>query len=327
MVWIFGGAFYYGSIAIDIYNGAVFAARGDVMIISINYRVCSFGYLFLDRKDAPGNAGIADQLLALRWIKQNVKSFGGDPESITLFGESAGAATITFLMLSPNVENGLFHRAILQSGTATSPWALTSHEIAIYRSLRLAENVGCVKPVLKFELNKRKELIEVQDMRRYQGFDYKADANLVKCLQSINALELLSKEANNTKVIEFPYVSVVDGFILSEHPSNLLKQSNIKQIPILLGSVTNEANFFLVYQLTELLKLNETINISKQKLENIIRMHFDEDDLILDAIVQKYTNWKDPEDTVSNLEIVDHVFGDIKFSCPMNEMARRYLFY
>lgn len=323
LVWIYGGAFYSGSIALDLYDGAILAAQGDLVVVSINYRVASFGFLFLDRPDAPGNVGVLDQLLAVRWIKKNIRSFGGDPDSITLFGESAGAATISYLILSPIVEKGLFHRAILQSGAATSPWALMTHETGIYRSLRLAENLGCLKPRLKYELNKKKELVEVHDLRRYGDFDFRNDPNIVKCLQDVDALELISNEPNDTSVIEFPFVPIVDGYILPEDPSILLQKADLQPFPVLLGSVTNEANYFLVYQITELLKLNETINVSQKKLENVIRKHFDEDPLIKDAIVQKYTNWKNPEDIETNLETIDHVFGDVKFSCPMNAFARR----
>lgn len=323
LVWVYGGAYYSGSISLDLYDGAILAAKGEVILISVNYRVASFGFLFLDREDAPGNMGLIDQILAARWIKNNVRSFGGDPDSITFFGESAGAATISFMITSPQVEEGLFHRAILQSGAVTSPWTLARHEVAIYRSLRLAENLGCIKASLKYELNEQKQLVEVQDMRRYKDYDYKSDPNLVKCMQTVDALQLINSEPNNTRVIEFPFVPVVDGHYIPEEPFAMLSRHNFKHIPVLLGGNTNEAVYFLVYQLTELLKLNETMNVSRAKLEEVIRKHFEEDDLVLDAIVFKYLNWQDPEDTEKNLQIVDNVFGDQKFFCPMNDFARR----
>lgn len=323
LVWIYGGAYYSGSISLDLYDGAILAAKGDVVLISINYRVASFGFLYLDREDAPGNVGFIDQILAVRWIKKNVRAFGGDPDSITLFGESAGAATISFMITSPQVEEGLFHRAILQSGAVTSPWTLASHDVAIYRSLRLAENLGCIKASLKYELNEQKQLVEVQDMRRYKDYDYRTDPKLVKCMQAVDALQLINSEPNNTRVIEFPFVPVVDGRLIPEDPFTMLQKHNFKHIPVLLGGNTNEAVYFLVYQLTELLKLNETMHVSRKKLEEVIRKHFEEDDLVLDAIVFKYLNWQDPEDVEKNLQIVDNVFGDPKFFCPMNEFARR----
>lgn len=326
MVWVYGGAFYSGSIAIDIYDALIFAARGDVVIVSINYRVASLGFFFLDRKDTPGNVALLDQILALEWIKKNIKSFGGDPDSITLFGESAGAASIAFLIISPNTPKNLFHRAILQSGAATSPWSISKHEVTIYRSLRIAENVGCIKQTVnlfKTELDKQNRHVEVQDLRRYKNYDYKNDPDLVKCLQRKDPLELLRNEPNNTSAIEFPFVPIVDGDLLPEDPSILLKKRDFKPIPVLVGSVTNEAIYFLVYHLYEYLKINQTNYITHEILEKIIRENIDEDDLILDAIVQKYTNWKNPNDLEKNQEIIDNLFGDVKFTCSMNVLSER----
>src|SRR5438046_376202 len=119
MFWIHGGAFVIGAGSQGIYNGAHLAAR-DCVIVTINYRLGAFGFLNLtDATDGQlpgtGTEGVADQILALRWVKQNIASFGGDPENITIFGESAGAMSVVTLMSLP-VTGGLFHKAISQSG-------------------------------------------------------------------------------------------------------------------------------------------------------------------------------------------------------------------
>ena len=121
MVWIHGGAFLYGSSSAAIYDGGALAERGDVVVVSINYRIGVLGYLYLGRhggKDwgAVPNCGQLDQIAALHWVKDNIAFFGGDSGNVTLFGESAGAASICALFAMPEAK-GLFHRAIAQSGT------------------------------------------------------------------------------------------------------------------------------------------------------------------------------------------------------------------
>ncbi|MBY8882060.1 carboxylesterase/lipase family protein [Actinacidiphila acidipaludis] len=112
MVWLHGGAFLNGSSAVPTYDGAAFA-RDGVVLVSANYRLGTDGYLALD--GAPDNRGVLDQIAALRWVRDNIAAFGGDPGRVTVFGESAGAMSIAYLLAEP-AARGLFHRAILQSG-------------------------------------------------------------------------------------------------------------------------------------------------------------------------------------------------------------------
>ena len=112
MVWLHGGAFLNGSGAVPTYDGAAFA-RDGVVCVSANYRLGADGYLALD--GAPDNRGVLDQIAALQWVRDNIAAFGGDPDRVTVFGESAGAMSIAYLLAQP-AARGLFHRAILQSG-------------------------------------------------------------------------------------------------------------------------------------------------------------------------------------------------------------------
>ncbi|QQO21448.1 carboxylesterase family protein [Bradyrhizobium diazoefficiens] len=117
MVWIHGGGFQFGSSANPATDGGALAAKG-VVVVSFNYRLGIFGFLAhpdLDAEAPSGNYGLQDQLAALRWVKANIAAFGGDPDNVTLFGESAGAMAVGILMTSP-LAHGLFHRAIGQSG-------------------------------------------------------------------------------------------------------------------------------------------------------------------------------------------------------------------
>lgn len=121
MVWIHGGAFRYGASSLSYYDGARFA-RSGVILVSINYRIGGFGFFAHpalrekggEDRDA-ANFGLLDQIAALNWIRENIAAFGGDPDNVTVFGESAGGASILYLMTSDKA-HGLFHKAIVQSG-------------------------------------------------------------------------------------------------------------------------------------------------------------------------------------------------------------------
>ena len=98
-----------GSGAVPLYDGSTLASRGDVVVVTINYRLGAFGFLYIPGVTA--NAGIEDQILALKWVQENIEKFGGDPENITILGESAGGCSVITLMASPAAK-GLFHKAI-----------------------------------------------------------------------------------------------------------------------------------------------------------------------------------------------------------------------
>ncbi|XP_070551031.1 putative inactive carboxylesterase 4 [Ptychodera flava] len=114
MVWIHGGGFSIGSATQDgLYDATALAAIGDVIVVSINYRLGMFGFFATGDEHAPGNYGLHDQVTALKWVKENIAAFGGDPDRVTIFGESAGGCSVDMLLLSP-LSDGLFHRAIMQ---------------------------------------------------------------------------------------------------------------------------------------------------------------------------------------------------------------------
>jgi carboxylesterase type B len=127
MVWIHGGGFNFGTVTLPRVDGTNLARRG-VVVVSFNYRLGALGFLAhpaLSRESehqVSGNYGLLDQITALRWVRANIAAFGGNPESVTLFGSSAGASSQGFLMVSP-LARGLFHRAIAQSlgSTAAGP--------------------------------------------------------------------------------------------------------------------------------------------------------------------------------------------------------------
>ncbi|KAI5639531.1 carboxylesterase family domain-containing protein [Phthorimaea operculella] len=159
MVWIHGGGYHWGSGNDDLY-GPEFLVRQGVILVTFNYRLGVLGFLSLDTVDAPGNAGMKDQVAALRWVKTNIKNFGGDPENITIFGESAGAGSVSLHLLSP-MSKGLFKRAIIQSGSATAYWgqAFEIKEKAITIARKLGLNTEDDQKLYEFFKAQPKEVL------------------------------------------------------------------------------------------------------------------------------------------------------------------------
>ena len=142
IVWIYGGGFWSGTTTLDLYDMRVMAATQNIIMVGIQYRVASLGFLYFPEEDVPGNAGMFDQLEAIKWVKNNIAKFGGNPNNITLMGESAGACSVSLHLLSPLSRN-LFSQAIMQSASATVPWGVITKEESLIRGLRLAELMNC----------------------------------------------------------------------------------------------------------------------------------------------------------------------------------------
>ncbi|XP_056288511.1 bile salt-activated lipase-like [Pseudoliparis swirei] len=146
MVWIYGGAFLAGGgmganfLSNYLYDGQEIADRGNVIVVTLNYRVGTLGFLSTGESDLPGNYGLWDQQAAIAWVHRNIRSFGGDPDNITVFGESAGGASVNFQTITPH-NKGLIKRAISQSGVAICPWAISKNPRRFAEEV--AVKVGC----------------------------------------------------------------------------------------------------------------------------------------------------------------------------------------
>lgn len=145
LVWIHGGGFWAGFGGEERHNGARLAQKGAV-VVTLNYRLGPFGFLSHPAfaaespRRAAGNYGLLDQIAALQWVQRNIRHFGGDPSRVTIFGESAGGMSVGSLIASP-LAKGLFHRAILQSGTGIGP-GVDSRDTAQATALRLGDSLG-----------------------------------------------------------------------------------------------------------------------------------------------------------------------------------------
>ncbi|CAN7997468.1 unnamed protein product, partial [Ixodes hexagonus] len=139
MVWIHGGALLTGSAS----NGAILATYGNVVVVSLNHRLGSFGFLFGGTEDVPGNQGLYDQALALTWVRNNIDHFGGNPKSITLFGQSSGAWCVAFHLLSP-ITHSMVRRAIIQSGGVDRKGLVRKGSDMLDRARTFADFLGCL---------------------------------------------------------------------------------------------------------------------------------------------------------------------------------------
>jgi para-nitrobenzyl esterase len=149
MFYLHGGGFVYGSGASRVYDGIRLCKRGDVVVVTINHRLNVFGYLYLGDAAGPeyadsGNVGTLDTVHALKWVRDNIAEFGGDPDNITIFGQSGGGAKVSILMSSPAAK-GLFHKAIVQSGSSVTPRALVTtpnKTTALANTLKVLDSLG-----------------------------------------------------------------------------------------------------------------------------------------------------------------------------------------
>jgi para-nitrobenzyl esterase len=220
LVWIHGGAYRNGSGAISTYDGGAFARDGAVCV-TLNYRLGIDGFLLLD--DAPDNRGLLDVVAALAWIKENIAAFGGDPEQVTIFGQSAGAMAVTTLLAMPSAQ-GLFTRVIAQSGVGDR---VMSHEDAEKVTTELARRLGV--PANR------------------EGF------GAVRIPRLYSAQFALTQDIPKTPmrwgrigITMMPFAPVLDEASLPSDPLDAARSGVGADVELVLGSNTDEHRFFLV---------------------------------------------------------------------------------
>ncbi len=236
MVWIHGGGFFLGSGSGTSYDGANLARR-QVVVVTINYRLGPFGFLghpALSKESphgASGNYGLLDQIAALQWVQKNVAAFGGDPGSVTIFGESAGAFSVGCLLVSP-LARGLFHRAIAESGAA----------IWIARGLR--------------EPGMREEPVEVVGERVVLALVGGTPASSggeppspIAAARAKSAEELLAAAKPTLRLLGGGEGNVfgpaIDGWVVPDAPWRLFESGRVNVVPLLIGSNADEGTLFV----------------------------------------------------------------------------------
>uniref|UniRef100_A0A8C3W0W0 Carboxylic ester hydrolase n=1 Tax=Catagonus wagneri TaxID=51154 RepID=A0A8C3W0W0_9CETA len=229
MIWIYGGAFLMGSghganfLSNYLYDGEEIATRGSVVVVTFNYRVGPLGFLSTGDSNLPGNYGLRDQHMAIAWVKRNIAAFGGDPNNITVFGESAGGASVSLQMLSP-YNKGLIKRGISQSGVALSPWAIQKNPL--FWAKTVAEKVGC----------------PMDDTAR-----------MARCLKITDPRALTLAYRLPLTRQEYPvmhylgFTPVVDGDFIPDDPANLF--ANAADIDYLAGTNDMDGHLFATVDL------------------------------------------------------------------------------
>ena len=216
LIWLHGGAFVLGAGSTFLYDASSLVRKGDVVVVSINYRLGALGFLDLtqlsDRPDSPSNLGLRDQIAALEWVRDNIEHFGGDGANVTVFGESAGAMSIGALLAAAPT---LFRRAILESGACTN---VSTPSEAAYVARRFLDTVGL-------------------------------DANDLDGLRSLKVETILDAQrsvllGSSARVGRLPWQPSVDGDLLPQQPSTLLETSGPEHREVLIGTNRDEWKLF-----------------------------------------------------------------------------------
>lgn len=259
MVWIFGGGFVTGSNHLDVYDGRVLSNLGQVIVVSINYRVGLFGFFPpIEGTDSVGNVGLLDQRLGLRWVYENAANLGGDRSKITIFGESAGSVSVGLHVLSRDLhiktidrEEGTndppagvplstryFKRAIMQSASPLAPWSYVSHTESLVRLDRMAKATNClVGGAIDFN-------DPVESSKSWK--------RILVCLRNLDAATIVEQQwVIPFQSFMFPWVPTVGGALLPVPPKEMYSQFFNAKLPndldLITGWNTNEGSWPNIY--------------------------------------------------------------------------------
>uniref|UniRef100_A0A0N5BSS7 Carboxylic ester hydrolase n=1 Tax=Strongyloides papillosus TaxID=174720 RepID=A0A0N5BSS7_STREA len=326
-VWIYGGGFFSGSPSLDLYDGRVLAEKEKAIIVNINYRLGPFGFLYFGpNTKVPGNMGLLDQQIALKWVYENINEFGGNPNKITLLGESAGAASATSHLFAPDSEK-YFNKIIVNSGTITNSWATKSKEISLQISLQLAIRMNCTNGL---QLSQSKEILHNIN-------------NVIQCLYMASPY-IIQQESdiitNSMPVpMTFPFTPVEedDIFFKGNIHEKLAKNDFKKNVSVIIGSVKDEGTYWLPYFLYNEkhgLKFNHTISsddienqalISDEQYRNSFKEfspYFGDSQLINHALIDAYS-FVSPStnDREKKRDGIARFVGDFFFTCSLIDFA------
>ncbi|MFA6450713.1 MAG: carboxylesterase/lipase family protein [bacterium] len=294
MVFIHGGGFVYGSKNWPIYNGATLTSKGDVVVVTINYRLATFGFLvhpsLKDKDGYEGNYALLDQLAALKWVQKNIANFGGDPNNVTVFGESAGGISVGFLLLTPAAK-GLFQKAIIESGPIIVLY--DQKEKQEKQGLEIAKILGCEDPKTAAE-----------------------------CLRAVPAERLIKDIPMNINPIsdyesgmKFAFLPSIDGKFLPDTPEKMYSRGDfLRGIPVIIGSNADEASYFTMGAKVETQEAFEAVFEKNAELLNkSLGMNIDPK-----AVISKYpaAQYKGAH------AIYNAIVRDVAFTCPTQMVAK-----
>lgn len=302
MVWIYGGGFTFGFS--DMYIGDNLVVHGDVIVVTVNYRLSVWGFLTTGDKVAPGNYGLWDQHLAFNWVHDNIDAFGGDINRVTIFGESAGSASVLYHALYPG-NKGLFQRVIGQSGSVGAFWG--SSKANADTAKKLGSAAGC----------------ETEDLEA-----------LMTCLRDISSdqlEEIVSNATNGFLTMPFPFLPTFDGDFVTTSPKQTFSRGSdlpenvaefFSSLNVLSGVVAKEGSialspFFGVENPEEFLP-NRTY-FADTLVPRLLEVCFEDakDPVVADAATAEYTNWDNPEEPLSIRAEYISMWGDASFTAEL----------
>ncbi|XP_067303130.1 neuroligin-2a isoform X1 [Pseudorasbora parva] len=296
MLFIHGGSYMEGTG--NMFDASVLAAYGNVIVVTMNYRLGVLGFLSTGDQSAKGNYGLLDQIQALRWLNENIGHFGGDPERITIFGSGAGASCVNLLILSHHSE-GLFQRAIAQSGSAISSWSI-SYQPLKYTKI-LARKVGCT---------------------------YGETADLVDCLRRKNFRELVDQDIQPARY-HIAFGPVMDGDVVPDDPEILMQQGEFLNYDLLIGVNQGEGLKFVDDGGTE-----SEEGISAAAFDYTISNFVDNlygypkgKDILRETIKFMYTDWADRDNGEMRRKTLLALFTDHQWVAPAIATAKLHAEY
>ncbi|MFX1364712.1 MAG: carboxylesterase/lipase family protein [Promethearchaeota archaeon] len=276
LFWIHGGGFSFGSGSLT--NGTNMVKFGDVVVISINYRLGIFGYIFI--QDEIANLGQLDQITALQWVRDNVMLFGGDPNNVTIFGESAGGAAVSTLLAMPPAK-GLFNRVISQSGAAHPLWYKPEN------GTRGAERIMTTLGIKKINIEALKKvptqkIVEVQ-----------------------TKMELEARATGRN----FPYGVYIDKKTLPKHPLEALREGFASDVELIVGTNQDEAKLYTALMPSREILSEEGLFNSTHRM---IRL-FNQDEAVARKIIETYKKAREGKLPTNPQDILDAISTDFRF--------------
>ncbi|KAM6970723.1 LOW QUALITY PROTEIN: neuroligin-2-like [Aplochiton taeniatus] len=289
MLFVHGGSYMEGSG--NMFDASVLAAYGNVIVVTMNYRLGVLGFLSTGDQSAKGNYGLLDQIQSLRWLNENIGSFGGDPERITIFGSGAGASCVNLLILSHHSE-GLFQRAIAQSGSAISSWSVNYRPL-MYTKI-LAKKVGC-------SLGDTAELIE--------------------CLRKKSFRELVDQDIQPARY-HIAFGPVVDGDVVPDDPEILMQQGEFLNYDILLGVNQGEGLKFVDDSEGDDGISSTSFDYTISNFVDNLYGYPDGKDILRETIKFMYTDWADRDNGDMRRKTLLALFTDHQWVAPAVATAK-----
>ncbi|CAN8026580.1 unnamed protein product [Ixodes persulcatus] len=303
IVWIHGGGFAFGSSYQSWYNGSLLAAMHDVVVVTTNYRLGLFGFLDAGIPDAPGNVGLLDQSLALRWVRENIDAFGGNPTRVTIFGESAGAYSVHAHIISP-LSRGLFHRAFLMSGTYDSPGLLDTVIESAVRGSEVAARLNCTGLC--------RDLTSHQDL-------------FLNCLRAQTTEALLEATKNVTDPKLYSFLPTYPNEFFPFRPTLSQRRGQFADVDVMVSVTRSEGNVIVLSQPDKRFWDEDLNSIPVEALKPALRKiaatwmkdkHMD--------LVEHYAAQAAQDDKRALRQMYAEFVGDFYFVCPVRYFAHSH---